>query len=216
MAARTPGTAARTPGAPRTTAKGRATRQRIVEGAAAEMRARGAVATTLDDVCRATATSKSQLFHYFPDGREQLLYAVAEHEADRVLLDQEPYLSDLTSWTAWQAWRDAVVARYRQQGRTCPLGLLMSQLTRVTPAAQEVTARLLAQWQEKITTGVRAMRDQGAVAPDIDAERTAAALLAGIQGGVAILLNTGRSTHLEAALDAGVAALRTAALRTGA
>jgi hypothetical protein len=32
------------------TAKGRATRQRIIEGAAAEIRARGVVMTTLDDV----------------------------------------------------------------------------------------------------------------------------------------------------------------------
>lgn len=193
------------------TAKGRATRQRIVEGAAAEIRARGAVATTLDDVCRVTATSKSQLFHYFPGGREQLMYAVAEYEADRVLLDQEPYLSDLTSWAAWDAWRDAVLARYRQQGTTCPLGVLMTQLSRTTPASREVTARLLEQWQRKITDGVLAMRDQGAVAPGVDAGQAAAALLAGIQGGVSILLQTGRLTHLEAALDVGISGLRAGA-----
>ncbi|WP_328464835.1 TetR/AcrR family transcriptional regulator [Streptomyces sp. NBC_00448] len=193
------------------TAKGRATRQRIVEGAAAEIRARGAVATTLDDVCRVTATSKSQLFHYFPGGREQLMYAVAEYEADRVLLDQEPYLSDLTSWAAWDAWRDAVLARYRQQGTTCPLGALMTQLSRTTPASREVTARLLEQWQRKITDGVLAMRDQGAVAPGVDAGQAAAALLAGIQGGVSILLQTGRLTHLEAALDVGISGLRAGA-----
>jgi len=199
------------PRQPRLTAKGRATRQRIIEGAAAEIRARGAVETTLDDVCRATATSKSQLFHYFPSGREQLLYAVAEHEADRVLLDQEPYLSELTSWAAWDAWRDAVLARYREQGMTCPLGVLMTQLTRTTPASREVTARLLDQWQRKITDGVRAMREQGATAPGVDPERAGAALLAGIQGGVSILLQTGRLTHLEAALDVGIAGLRATA-----
>jgi AcrR family transcriptional regulator len=190
------------------TAKGRATRQRIVEGAAAEIRARGVVATTLEDVCRATATSKSQLFHYFPDGREQLMYAVAQYEADRVLHDQEPFLSDLTSWAAWDAWRDAVLARYREQGMTCPLGTLMTQLTRTTPASREVTARLLQQWQRKLADGIRAMREQGATAPGIDPEQAAAALLAGVQGGVVILLQTGRTTHLEAALELGVSALR--------
>ena len=195
---------------PRLTAKGRATRQRLIEGAAAEIRARGVVATTLDDICRVTSTSKSQLFHYFPAGREQLLYAVAEHEADRVLLDQEPYLSELTSWAAWDAWRDAVLARYREQGMTCPLGVLMGQLTRTTPASREVTARLLDQWQRKITDGVRAMGEQGETAPGVDPERAGAALLAGIQGGVSILLQTGRLTHLEAALDVGIAGLRAA------
>jgi AcrR family transcriptional regulator len=195
---------------PRLTAKGRATRQRVIEGAAAEIRERGVVATTLDDICRATSTSKSQLFHYFPAGREQLLYAVAQHEADRVLRDQEPYLSELTSWAAWDAWRDAVLARYREQGMTCPLGVLMSQLTRTTPASREVTARLLDQWQSKISDGVRAMSEQGETAAGVDPERASAALLAGIQGGVSILLQTGRLTHLEAALDVGIAGLRAA------
>ena len=51
----------------------------------------------------ATATSKSQLFHYFPNGREDLLHAVARHEADQVLAAQQPYLADLTSGRKWQA-----------------------------------------------------------------------------------------------------------------
>jgi AcrR family transcriptional regulator len=55
-------------------------------------------AVTLDDICHRTHTSKSQLFHYFPAGKDQLLLAVAQHEADRVLSDQEPYLSNLGSW----------------------------------------------------------------------------------------------------------------------
>ncbi|MFC7624159.1 hypothetical protein [Microlunatus sp. GCM10028923] len=45
-----------------------------------------------------TRTSKGQLFHYFPGGKEELLLAVARHEADRVLDDQQPHLGDLTSW----------------------------------------------------------------------------------------------------------------------
>jgi AcrR family transcriptional regulator len=49
------------------TAKGLATRQRIIDGAAAEIREHGIAATTLDDVRARTGTSKSQLFHYFPD-----------------------------------------------------------------------------------------------------------------------------------------------------
>jgi hypothetical protein len=86
----------------------------------------------------------------------------------------------------------------------------MGQLTRTTPASREVTARLLDQWQRKITDGVRAMGEQGETAPGVDPEQAGAALLAGIQGGVSILLQTGRLTHLEAALDVGIAGLRAA------
>jgi AcrR family transcriptional regulator len=189
------------------TAKGQATRQRIIDGAAAEIRVRGAVATTLDDVMARTATSKSQLFHYFPGGKDQLLLAVAELEAGRVLSDQQPHLSQLTSWAAWQRWRDVVVARYRRQGQQCPLSTVMSEIGR-TPGAQAVTSALIEQWRTEIASGVRAMQQQGKIAGSVDPSSAAAALLAGIQGGVLVLLNTGDLGYLEAALDFGIAALR--------
>src|SRR6202044_3886871 len=97
------------------TPKGAATRDRIIQGASAEIRENG-VTATLDDIRIRTGTSKSQLFHYFPDGKEQLLLAVAEHEADLVLSDQQPQLGKLDSWRAWGTWRDTVVDRYRKQG----------------------------------------------------------------------------------------------------
>ncbi|MEU3169531.1 TetR family transcriptional regulator [Streptosporangium sp. NPDC006930] len=84
------------------TRKGAATRQRTLEGAAADIGEYGVVGTTLDDILARTATSKSQLFHCFPGGREELLLAVARFEADRVLEDQRPQLGDLTSWPAWR------------------------------------------------------------------------------------------------------------------
>lgn len=183
------------------TEKGQATRQRIVEGAAAAIRANGVAATSLDDIRAATGTSKSQLFHYFPDGRAELLRAVTRHEAERVLDDQQPYLGELTSWPAWRSWRDLVVTRYREQGRQCPLGTLHQQLGPDDPAADEIVTGLLHRWQAALTTGVRAMQAAGEVGPGVDAERTAAALLAGLQGGVVMLLATGSTANLEAALD---------------
>lgn len=189
------------------TEKGRATRQRIIDGAAAEIRANGAVGTRLEDVMERTGTSKSQLFHYFPHGKDQLLLAVAQQEADRVLADQQPHLSRLTSWAAWQRWRDAVVDRYRTQGRLCPLSTVMSEIGR-TPGAHAVTATLITDWRNDIEAGVRAMQEQGKIASDVDATRAATALLAGIQGGVSVLLNTGDIGYLEAALDVGIESLR--------
>ena len=165
------------------------------------------MATTLDDVLARTGTSKSQLFHYFPQGKDQLLLAVAEQEAARVLSDQQPHLSELTSWAAWQRWREAVVDRYRKQGQQCPLSTVMSEIGR-TPGARAVTATLIAQWRGEIEAGVRAMQAQGKVAASVDPARAAAALLAGIQGGVSVLLNTGDIGYLEAALDVGIESLR--------
>ncbi|WP_328520166.1 TetR/AcrR family transcriptional regulator [Kribbella sp. NBC_00359] len=183
------------------TAKGVATRERIVAAAAAEIRERGVSAVTLDDVGRRSRTGKSQLFHYFPDGKEQLLLAVAEREADQVLEDQEPHLGQLTSWDAWHEWRDAVVEKYRRQGVNCPLGVLITEIGRHTPAAQAVTAKLLSQWQRRIQAGIEDMKAAGEIRSDVDPARASAALVASIQGGVAILMSSGSAQHLEYALD---------------
>jgi AcrR family transcriptional regulator len=190
------------------TEKGRSTRQRIVEGAASEIRERGVAATTLDDILARTRTSKSQIFHYFPGGKEELLLAVAEHEAALVLSDQQPQLGNLTSWRAWQEWREAVLDRYRRQGEQCPLNVLVTQLGRNTPGAQAVVSRLLERWQSEIATGIREMQRQRKVSSKIDTDQVAAALLAGIQGGVVVMLSTGSLTHLEAALEVGISNLR--------
>ncbi|MFJ8475570.1 TetR/AcrR family transcriptional regulator [Kitasatospora sp. NPDC094011] len=192
------------------TRKGAATRLRIVEGTAGQIRDEGVFALRLEDVMARTATSKSQLFHYFPGGKDELLLAVAQHEADRILADQQPELGALTSWEAWQQWRDTVVARYRAQGVHCPLQTALSQLGPATDAARTVAARLMERWQEQLAAGVRHLQATGLTAPELDADREAAALLAGIQGGVMILLVTGSTAHLEAALDLGIARLREA------
>src|ERR1700760_577794 len=90
------------------TPRGEATRNRIVESAAELVLAGGVGGTSLDDIRAGTATSKSQLFHYFPDGKSELVGAIASFQADRVLAAQEPWLSRLDGWDDWQGWRDAV------------------------------------------------------------------------------------------------------------
>jgi AcrR family transcriptional regulator len=190
------------------TTKGRATRRRIILGAAAEIRSHGVSNVTLEDIMAATRTSKSQLFHYFPGGKEQLLLAVAEFESQMVIDDQQPHLSQLVSWAAWQRWRDVLVDRYRKQGQNCPIAVLMSEIGRTTPGAQAVTAKLMNRWHGAIAAGVRTMQDRGQIRVGVDPDQSAAALLAGIQGGVGVMLATGDLSYLEAALDVGIAALR--------
>jgi AcrR family transcriptional regulator len=194
------------------TAKGKATRQRIVEGAASVLREKGVAAVTLDDVMARTRVSKSQLFHYYAGGKDELLLAVAQFEADQVLEDQQPYLGCLDSWEAWNKWRDVVVQRYEEQGEQCPLGSLFHQIGRSTPGARAIVVELMRRWQGSLAAGIRALQDAGHLPADLDVDRRAAALLAGLQGGVAILLSTGQASHLKAVLDQGILDLRRAGL----
>ncbi|MFJ9543968.1 hypothetical protein ACIRPX_43130 [Streptomyces sp. NPDC101225] len=89
--------------------------------------------------------------------------------------------------------------------------MLITELGR-TPAAQAFTSQLIDQRQSALRTGIQRMQDGGGVDRQMDADRTAAALVTAVQGGVTILMATGSLTHLEAALDTSLTLLRTAGL----
>jgi hypothetical protein len=117
-------------------------------------------------------------------------------------------MSQLASWEAWQSWRDTVVQRCRDQGVHCPLGTLITELGRHSPAARAVTGRLIERWQSDLHKGITGMQRSGQIASGLDAARTAAAIIAALQDGVTILMSTGSSEHLEAALDTALLFLR--------
>jgi hypothetical protein len=52
------------------------------------------------------------------------------------------------------------------------------------------------------------MQQTGRISAGLDAERAGKALLAGIQGGVSIMLATGSLAHVEAVPDTSIASLR--------
>src|SRR3954451_17629335 len=118
------------------TPRGAATRARIVEAAAVLIRRDGVSEVSIDDIRAATDTSKSQIFHYFPGGKVDLLHAVAQHEAEQVLADQQPALDDLGSRESWLAWRQLVIERYARQRDHCPLSALTSELGNSSPEAR--------------------------------------------------------------------------------
>jgi AcrR family transcriptional regulator len=190
------------------TSKGTATRQRIVAGAAALVRDQGPANVSLDDIRTATSTSKSQLFHYFPDGKSDLLLAVARYEAQQVLDDQQPMLGDLTSWAAWLRWRDRVIEKYRAQGPGCPLSALTSQLGLADPATRTVVTELYARWHGYLADGVRALIAAGEIDPATHSGDAATAVLTAVAGGATLLMATGEIGYLETALGEAMGGLR--------
>jgi AcrR family transcriptional regulator len=196
------------------TAKGAATRARIVEGAAALVREQGVANVGLDDIRAATATSKSQLFHYFPDGKSDLLLAVAQHEADQILAEQQPLLGDLTSWRKWQAWRRRISEIYDGQRAGCPLSALTAQLRFGNPEIQRIVTGLYDRWRDFLADGIRALRASGEIDGSIDPEQSAVSILAAITGGATLLIATDRLCYLEIALADALDDLRRPGQRT--
>jgi AcrR family transcriptional regulator len=194
------------------TPKGAATRGRIVEAAADLILARGVGGTNLDDICTGTATSKGQLFHYFPDGKSELVSAIATFQSERVLDAQRPFLDTLDTWEDWLAWRDAVIAHYRSQPQWgCPIGALTAELIRSEPGrAAEVSAHMN-HWRGYLEAGLQRMRDSGLLRTDADPHALALSTFATLQGGLLLTQMMESIEPLEAALDGALAALRAAA-----
>jgi AcrR family transcriptional regulator len=179
------------------TAKGAATRNRIVHTAADLVLERGVVRTSLDDICEGTKTSKSQLFHYFPGGKHDLVAAIADFQAERVLDAQRPHLDELDSFASWERWRDAVLAHYRTN-LVCPISALTND------AEVDVRAHM-DRWFQYIQAGVGRMGVHG------NPDRTALAIFAALQGGLVLMKSTHSLEPLEAALDGALTILRAAA-----
>src|ERR1700753_3228118 len=104
------------------TARGAATRDRIVRAAADLMYVKGVNATTLDDIREATSVSKSQLYRHFPD-KESLVRAVIALRGQEVI-DRETYrLGRLNTFSALVRWRNALVAATQLQRGSFGCGL---------------------------------------------------------------------------------------------
>jgi TetR/AcrR family transcriptional repressor of nem operon len=187
----------------RLTARGAATRARIVAAAASLVYERGFAGTSLDDVMAATGTSKSQLYHYFAD-KDALIREVIKAQLGRIIAAQEAAdLREVSSWEALQRWCDHfVTATQATQGAGgCPLGSLVSELADQSEPARRVLAQCFADWQSYLSEGFKAMRDNGELAAQADPAELALTMISALQGGL-LMAQTMRSARpLELALN---------------
>ncbi len=190
----------------RLTARGAATRSRIVSAAADLMYVRGVNATTLDDVRAASGTSKSQLYQHFAD-KEELVRAVVAFRAQQVLEREHGRLERLKSFRALERWRDALVENnaLRSGAYGCALGSMASELSDQDDEARKTLWMYFAEWTGLISAGLRRMQDAGTLSPMADPDMLAVGLMAALQGGY-LLAETSHDvapmrTALNMALD---------------
>lgn len=187
------------------TARGRATRERIVEAASELIRERGSGETSLDGVIERAGASKSQLYHYFDD-RAALLRAVVDHNTQALLGE----LGALDSWKAIRSWFDSMVAlqvECHARGG-CPIGSLVPQLAEVDDEARLALVASFAEWEARLRDGLRSMQARGKLSSRADPAELATATMAAIQGGLLLTQARRDPEQLAVALDAAYAHLR--------
>jgi TetR/AcrR family transcriptional repressor of nem operon len=186
------------------TARGAATRSRVVNAAADLIYARGVDRTSLGDVMAESGVSKSQLYHYFDD-KDALVLEVINLQTERVLHAQQPHLGALDSLKALRLWRDVMVRLNKRAGsRGCPIGSLASELANDSEAARKRLAASFAMWSDSIEQGLMKMRERGALSPSANPHELAVALLSAVQGGFLLSKTTQTSRPLEIAIDMAI------------
>jgi AcrR family transcriptional regulator len=173
------------PGRQRLTAKGHATRERIVKAAAELILADGLSAFNMVNVREAASVSGSQLSHYFAD-KQSLIRAVIASQLDVVLdFHRQPKLHGLETFDDFERWIDLNMRYLRRIGYegTPTYHALAGQLAKSDPETRTTLAEGYWKWVELLEACIKRMKDRGAVAVDADARRIALVIVSAHQGG---------------------------------
>lgn len=190
------------------TARGAATRARIVDAAAGLIYSNGVDRTSLDEVMAESGVSKSQLYHYFAD-KDALVLEVIAFQTQRVLTAQQPHLGALDSLDGLRRWRDALVRLCRMaHAKGCPIGSLASELANDSEIARRLLAASFEMWRSCIEDGLKKMQARGELANSSDPRELAVALLSAVQGGLLLAKTTKTSRPLEIAVDMAIEYVR--------
>lgn len=190
-----------------TTAKGAATRSRIVDATVDVLVRGGREAVNLDEILASTRTSKGQLFHYFPEGKLELIRVATAQQIHRLALESTAPLNTLD---AWEAWIDGVVRLHRLQAQedACEVAALAARVLDADQGDRLLVGSGFRTWHAHLRDGVRTMRAAGLLRADADPDALASLFATALQGGAVIDKATGSLDYLEPALRAALAHLR--------
>jgi TetR/AcrR family transcriptional repressor of nem operon len=191
------------------TAKGRATRARILGTAADLVLKNGVAGTQIEDVRKAAGVSGSQMTHYFQD-KQKLIKDVIAWQADTTIeAHQRPELGELDTFAAWRNWAAMITKKQIDRGFRggCDFGSLAGQLVESSAETRADLADGYERLLEVFRRGLAAMRDRGDLREDADPDALAQALLGAMQGGLLLSQTLRRAAPLRDSLDAAMAHL---------
>ena len=193
------------------TARGRATRERILSAATGLIAERGVARTSLDDVRERAQASKSQLYLYFAD-RDALLRAVATATCDEVVALQADALAACDSLAGIERYMDALVSFQEQRGAHggCPIGSLASQIGERDEGGRLALVDGFKRWEAEIHSGLEAMAARAELRAGADPGLLATQTLAALQGGLILTQVRRDPQQLRVAADAALELIRAA------
>lgn len=192
------------------TRRGKVTKGRIVELAAALLYERGVSATSIEDILTASGTGKSQLYHYF-SSKEELVAEVLRHQLQQVL--QQQSLFHLDTWEGISAWFQAMVDMQQDQRsyRGCPLGSIVSEVVDQGEPLRSQAADAFTRWESALVEGLRTMQARGLLRDDADPDALAESTIAVLQGGYLLSCTKRNIRPMRNALASALGQLKSSA-----
>jgi AcrR family transcriptional regulator len=172
----------------RLTAKGRATRDRIVKVAAELILSDGLSALNMETLRKAASVSGSQLAHYFTD-KGALMRAVVARQINVVLdFHRQPKLAELDTFDDFERWIDLNIRYLRRIGYsgTPTYHGLAGQLGKSDAATRDTLAAGYSQWIELLENAIQRMKDHGVLVADADPRKLALVIVSAHQGGATL------------------------------
>jgi AcrR family transcriptional regulator len=172
----------------RLTAKGRATRDRIVKVAAELILRDGLSALNMDALRKAASISGSQLAHYFTDKRA-LIRAVVARQIDVVLdFHRQPKLRALDTFDDFERWIDLNMRYLRRIGYsgTPTYHALAGQLGKSDAAIRGTLAAGYWQWIELLEQAIQRMKNHGVLVAQAEPRKLASVIVSAHQGGATL------------------------------
>jgi TetR/AcrR family transcriptional repressor of nem operon len=186
----------------RLSARGAATRLRIVGAASDLMRAQGVGATTMEQVASASATSKSQLYHHFPK-KDALVHAVVDFRGHVVLDLHSEVLARARSLRALERWSDLVVGRVAtvHGAYGCQLGSIATEIADDDDHARELLQQYFHAWEGLLAGALEAMIERDEISRQADPDVLAQEIMIAMQGGYLLAQVERSETPMRRALD---------------
>jgi AcrR family transcriptional regulator len=189
------------------TRKGEATKARILEAATDLLITGNDI--NLDEVMSLTRTSKGQIFHYFPGGKEELRRAAAERHVVRLTQADAPAV--LATWKDWESWIEQILRLHEQQGRedACEVAALAGRALDTDRTTRDLVGRMYELWVAELQDQLAGMQERGLLRQDAPVTELASTMLAALQGGAVIDKAADTHEHLARALHQTFILLRT-------
>jgi TetR/AcrR family transcriptional repressor of lmrAB and yxaGH operons len=171
-------------------------RAALVDTAAQLFRRQGYAATGVNQILETADVKAGSLYHHFPDGKQELAAAVVETaggEIERLLrrfLDSDSAVADIVA--GWIDLLTVQLAADRRDG--CPIEPIATESVNASPQVRDASARAFAGWIAAVAERLRA---DGW--PEPEAEQTALAVIALIEGALILSRIAGDGTALNAA-----------------